>query len=147
MPAISANNQRRHLRFRVDDANAHLYVKGLLTTLGVGRANRARAAVNLSEGGALFVTSAKVPVGTRVSVRIEMEHYDDHIDTDGQVRWCFQSARNEAEYYVGVQFLKLPPLEASKIAKMREWFTSPEYRQKTQTRRRLKPPGGPDGPK
>ena len=131
---------RRHPRFRIEEARTELFSRTLLGTLGLGRKNEARAAVNLSEGGVLVVTPAKLKVGARVQIRIEMEKYKDSISADGEIRWCFQSAKDAADYYAGIQFLNLASQDASKIAKMREWFTSPEYKQKTATRRRLGPP-------
>jgi hypothetical protein len=64
---------RRHLRFHVERASATLTVKGFLTTLGLGRVNKARAAVNLSEGGVLLLAGEPLAAGTRVQVRVEME--------------------------------------------------------------------------
>jgi hypothetical protein len=137
---------RKHLRFHVDGASAKLYVKGFLTTLGLGRVNKARAAVNLSEGGVLLLAGESLAAGTQVQVRVDMEKYDDVIETSGVVRWCFQSARNDREFYVGIMFTGLDPKDQKRIAKMRDWFLSPEYRTRTTTRRRLRaqqgdPPG------
>lgn len=131
---------RRHPRFRTDEASAELYLKGFLATLGIGKKNEASSAVNLSEGGILVIVHSKLACGAKVRVRIEMEHYNDVIETDGEVRWCYQSAKDPSDYYAGVQFKSLPAAQASHIAKMRSWFTSPEYKQKSATRRRLAPP-------
>jgi hypothetical protein len=86
---------RRCLRFRIDDASANLTLKGFLTSLGLGKANKARAAINLSEGGVMLLTREPIPVGAKVFVRIEMEKYSDFIQTTGEVRWCEQSARSD----------------------------------------------------
>lgn len=131
---------RRHPRFRTDEATAELYLKGFLSKFGIGRKNEARGAVNLSEGGILIILHSKLAAGTKVRVRIEMEHYNDIIEADGEIRWCTQSARDPSNYYAGVQFKDLPPAQASHLAKMRSWFTSPEFKQKSATRRRLAPP-------
>jgi hypothetical protein len=131
---------RRHPRFRAEDASAQLYVKGFLSTLGIGRKNEAGAAVNLSEGGVLLRIQSRLKTGSPVQVRIEIEKYKDVIEADGVVRWCFQSARDQADFYAGIEFRTLPPAEAALIGKMRSWFTSPEYKQKSATRKRLAPP-------
>ncbi|HVE42895.1 MAG TPA: PilZ domain-containing protein [Planctomycetota bacterium] len=131
---------RRHPRFRADEASARLYVKGFLTTLGIGRRNETGSAVNLSEGGALLLIQTRLKSGSPVQVRIEIEKYKDVIEAEGVVRWCFQSAREQADFYAGVEFRALPPAQAALIAKMRSWFTSPEYKQKSATRKRLAPP-------
>jgi hypothetical protein len=131
---------RRHPRFRTEEASAELYVKGFLTTLGIGRQNEARSAVNLSEGGVLLRIQTRLKGGLPVLVRIEIEKYKDVIEAEGIVRWCFQSARDQADFYAGIEFRKLPPAQAALIGKMRSWFTSPEYKQKSATRKRLAPP-------
>jgi hypothetical protein len=131
---------RQYPRFRMDETIAQLYIKGFLTKFGLGRKNEARSAVNLSEGGILMLTHSKLNPGTKVQVRIEIEKYHDLIEAEGEVRWCFQSARDATDFYAGVQFKDLPPAHAALIGKMRAWFTSPEYKQKSATRRRLAPP-------
>jgi hypothetical protein len=143
-PASSAQHGRvelrRHPRFRADDASARLYVKGFLTTLGIGRKQEGGSAVNLSEGGVLLRIQSRLKSGSPVQVRIEIEKYKDIIEADGIVRWCFQSARDQADFYAGIEFRTLPRAQAALIGKMRSWFTSPEYKQKSATRKRLAPP-------
>ncbi len=135
---------RRYLRFRIDDASAKLYIKGFLTSLGLGRVNKARAAINMSEGGVMLLARDMIPVGTKVTIRIEMEKFKDFIETTGVVRWCSQGARSDKDYYAGIQFSGLDPAEIKKIAQMRDWFNSPEYRTRTATRRRaVTPPNEP----
>ena len=130
---------RRHVRFVPERANAELYLKGFLTTIGINRKNEARTIVNLSESGALIILNSKLAPGTKVQVRIEMEQYKDVLETEGEVRWCYQSARDATDYYAGIQFKNMPPSQVARIAKMREWFTSPEYKLKSSTKRRLAP--------
>lgn len=131
---------RKHPRFRTDeDAAVRLHIQGFLTKIGLALKNEARSAVNLSQGGALLLTHSKLQAGTKVKVRIEIEKYHDVIETDGEVRWCFQSAKEQNDYYAGIQFRDLPPAKAALIAKMHSWYTSPEYKQKTVTRRRIAP--------
>jgi hypothetical protein len=120
--------RRRHNRFEIDECNATLHRDGLLTVLGVGKSNRARAALDLSEGGVRFLTHERLPVGVKVRVVIEMERYKDQISAVGEVRWCYQSAKNADDYYAGVEFSDLPAAEKRKISMMRDWFTSPQYR-------------------
>jgi hypothetical protein len=131
---------RQHPRFRVEEAKTELYLKGFLAKLGLGRKNEARVAVNLSEGGILVSTLGKLAPGSKVLLRIEMEKYKDVIEAEGEVRWCYVSARNASDYYTGIQFVKLAPAHLSKIHQMRAWFTSPEFKQKSATRRRLADP-------
>jgi hypothetical protein len=120
--------RRKHPRFEVDECQATLYRGGLLTVLGVGKNNRARAAIDLSEGGVRFLTSERFPIGSKVRVIIEMERYKEQIEASGEVRWCYQSTKNSEDYFCGVEFQDLPATEKRKIAMMRDWFTSPQYR-------------------
>jgi len=124
--SVVSKNLRRHLRFRIDEAMTELQIRGLLTVFGLGHANKARATINLSEGGALLLAGESLTVGTKVHLRIEMQRYKDAIESEGEVRWCFESAREAQRYYVGVAFTNLDPIQEQKIAQMREWFHSPE---------------------
>jgi hypothetical protein len=127
---------RNSQRFRIEDTKTEMYLHGILTRLGINRKNEARVAVNLSEGGVMVSTHEKIPRGTKVKIRIEMEKFKDVIEAEGVVRWSYASARNSSEFYSGVQFVNLAPSDLAKIVRMRTWFTSPEYRAKSATRRR-----------
>ncbi len=131
---------RKHPRFRVEDAKTELYIKGFLAKIGLNRKNEARIAVNLSEGGILVITHSKLTPGAKVVLRVEMEKYKDVIEAEGEVRWCYASAKDGSDYYAGVEFVKLAPENLSRIQGMRAWFTSPEFKQKSATRRRLANP-------
>jgi hypothetical protein len=132
---------RSSVRFHVDDAVPLVYEKGLLTAIGIGRTNQARSAVNLSEGGLLVRTHDRMKNGAKVKVRLEIEKLKDIIEAEGVVRWCFQSAKEVGSFYAGIRFTKLPAPAASKIAKLRGYFTSPEYRSRNASRRRGDPLG------
>jgi hypothetical protein len=132
---------REHFRFRIEDATTEIYLQGFLARiglgkLGIGQKNEARVAVNLSEGGLMVSTHSKLPRGSKVRLRIEMEKFKDVIEAEGVVRWCYASARNAADFYTGIEFVNLPPAQVAKIAGMRAWFTSPEYKQRSATKRR-----------
>ena len=134
-------DRRRHLRFDVGETSARLYRDGLLSTLGIGKSNKARAAIDLSEGGARLLASERIPPGTRVRIRIEMEKFKDAIEATGVVRWCYQSAKRPNEFFAGAMFVDLPPAQLKKIALMREWFNSPQCRVMRETRQRQKDSG------
>lgn len=122
------SDRRRHGRFEIEDCQATLYKEGLLTVIGMGKSNRARSALDLSEGGVRFQTHERLPLGVKVKIVIQMERYKDEIEAAGEVRWCYQSGKNSADFYAGVEFVDLPAAEKRKIATMRDWFTSPQYR-------------------
>ena len=134
-------NIRRWPRFKVDDeAAVVLYPEKLLNFMGLQKSNRAKAAVNLSEGGVLVRTTEKIEEGTRVRVTVSIDKFSDRFECVGVVAWCYAAARSETDFYVGVRFVDLPPADMKKIKKLRSWFTSPEYRAKTKFRQ--KPPSG-----
>jgi len=128
---------RTNTRFSVGGvATPLVYEHGFLASIGIGRINQARAAVNLSEGGVLVRTHDRMKSGTKVKIRLEIEKLNDIIEAEGVVRWCFQCAKQETNFYAGIRFTNVPPPMASKIAKLRGYFTSPEYRNKTANKRR-----------
>jgi len=131
---------RKHPRFRIEDAKTEMYLKGFLAKIGLNRKNEARVAVNLSEGGLLVITQSKLNPGAKVHLRIEMEKFKDVIEAEGEVRWCYASAKDASDFYAGVEFVKLAQENVSRINQMRAWFTSPEFKQKSATRRRLADP-------
>src|SRR5579862_2342066 len=112
---------RKFLRFRIDEASANLSCKGYLYSLGLGKANKARAAIDLSEGGVLLLTCEPIPVGTKVRVRIETEAGRDFLEAAAEVRW---SKESQTGHYTGVEFSGLGDAEIRKIARMREEIAS-----------------------
>ena len=135
--ASRGKEQRRaYPRFDVDEVRVTLYKEGLLTKIGIGKANKGRFALNLSEGGVRMTVSERVIPGTKVRVRIEIEKYQDAIEAAGEVRWCYQNAQKPAEFFAGVMFLDLDDASRRKIQMMREWFTSPQYKAVRDTKQR-----------
>ncbi|HXG59951.1 MAG TPA: PilZ domain-containing protein [Planctomycetota bacterium] len=133
-------DRRRFPRFEIDEASGTLQTAGLLGLLRWGRRNLARCAVDLAEGGARLLLHRRVAPGTKVRVRIEMERYKDAVEAAGVVRWCYQSARRKDDFHAGVMFVNLDPAQQKKVALMRDWFTSPQYKALRETRLRSKGP-------
>ena len=131
---------RTSLRFRVEEAMADLSVKGLLTSIGLGRVQRQQAALNLSSGGALLACSDPHEPGALVHVHIEIPGTSDVIEADGEVVRCAQGKGDPPRYLVGLKFVGLDGPQRGKIEAMRRWFTSPEYRLRRSSRRRDKGP-------
>jgi len=136
LPLRSQQDLRKHLRFQIDDASTSFSIKGVSTSLGLGRVARGRAAINLSEGGAMLLVCETIPVGTPIIVRVEIDGQEDFIDARGVVRWCEQDGRNDKDFHAGIEFDPLSDADLRKIDRMREWFTSPEYRSRRATRSR-----------
>ncbi len=134
--APAAENQRRSPRFPIHEASIHLTTKGLMASFGFGRGNRARNAVNLSVGGALVGCGKRIEPGTPVHVRIEIPRFKDTIEGDAEVRWCAASARDTKLYYVGLCFTGLDADQQRTVEALHRWFTSPEYKLRSATRRR-----------
>jgi PilZ domain len=139
--AVRKNELRRSARFHIDDTVTQVYRRTLLSALGIGRLNEACAAVNLSEGGILISSRDRLGSGTRVSVRLDIGRFQDVIEAEGVVRWCFQGAGDDAGYFAGIRFTKVPPAAVVKIVGLRGYFTSPEYRRRSAARRRDDPLG------
>ncbi len=133
--------RRRHARFEVDQASAELYRHGLLSSIGLRARNRGSSAVDLSEGGARLIARERITPGTKVRIRIEMEKFKDAIEATGVVRWCYQNPKRHDEFITGAMFIDLPPAQLKKIAVMRQWFTSPQYRAMREGRQRQKDSG------
>ena len=129
-------DRRRHPRFDLNDTTLTVYREGLLTLFGVGKDNKAKVAVNISEGGLQVIMAERLSVGAKVKIRLEIAKFKDAIEAVGVVRWCFQNSRRKDDFHAGIQFDNLPGAEARKIASMREWFTSPAFRAVRETRQR-----------
>jgi hypothetical protein len=120
----TSREQRRHVRFRIDDASTSFSIKGVSTSLGSGRVARGRAAINLSEGGAMLLVCEPMTADTPVTVRIEIEGLPDFIEAAGVVRWCEQDGRNSKDFHAGIEFVGLEESDLRKISKIRERFLS-----------------------
>lgn len=140
-PAAKGGERRRHSRFEIDQVSAHLAKEGLLAFIGVGKGNLARAAIDLSEGGAQFMVHERLAPGTKVRVKISVEKFKDTIEAAGVVRWCFQSAKSKEQFYAGVQFVGIDGVQSRKIASLRDWFTSPQFKALRQSRGRPREKG------
>jgi len=124
---------RKHLRIQIDDASTSFSIKGVSTSLGSGRVSRGRAAINLSECGAMLLVNEAIPVGSRVIVRIEIEEREEFVEASGEVRWCEPEGGNGKDFHAGIGFVGLSPEDHRKIARMQDWFGSPEYRSRRST--------------
>ena len=133
-PKPKQANLRRHARFAVDGAGATLYFKGVLSLVGLGSSSKARGLLNLSEGGALLICPEEAAPGRKVRIRVEMEKYQDVFEADGVVKRCSRSAKREGEFHIGLQFTEMDDAQKKKLVKMRDWFTSPEYKAKQAAR-------------
>jgi hypothetical protein len=138
-PPAQGSDRRNHGRFEVDQASAHLIKDGFLALIGIGKGNNlARAAIDVSQSGAQLLIHVRLSPGTKVRLKIAVEKYKEVIETTGIVRWCYQSAKKKQDFFVGVEFQAMNATEARKLAAMRDWFTSPQYKAVKQGRSRPK---------
>jgi Tfp pilus assembly protein PilZ len=128
---------RRHARFTVqDEAQVVLYPEQLFNFMGLGKSNRAKAVVNLSEGGVLVRTSKELGRGIPVRILLNIEKFSDRFECKGEVNWCYPAADGGGDYFAGVAFKNLSAADARKIEKLRSWFTSPECKSRTRFRKK-----------
>jgi hypothetical protein len=121
------DNRRKHARFQVDGTNVSLYREGLFTALGLGRSNKGRSALDISESGARVLITEKLNPQTKVRLRIEIERYKDSIEVEGEVCWCRPTAKAVA-FQAGIRFSSADPSLRRKIGLMHDWFSSPQYK-------------------
>ena len=142
--STKGSERRIHGRFEISEAQSALYKEGILSLFGIKRDNKGRTALDLSEGGARFLTHDRLAVGTKLKVVIHMDKFKDTIEAAGEVKWSYQSAKDKNDYYSGIQFIDLDSAQARRIAAMRDWFSSPQYKAVRETKMRTKRPGGGD---
>jgi Tfp pilus assembly protein PilZ len=122
--------RRKHPRFPVDECEVTVHRAGFMSRMGFGRENVGRELLDLSEGGARVRTWSRLNVGTKVRVRIKLLRFSDEIEAGGEIRWCVEHKLRNGDFSAGVMFTKIDPEHARKIANMRNWFTSPQFRHK-----------------
>lgn len=134
-PGPDLLEQRKHVRFQIDEAPTSFSIKGISISLGLGKVNRGRAAINLSEGGAMLLLCEPLPPGTKIVVRIEIEGVAPFIETPGVVRWCEKEGRNDKDYHAGIEFEQLDNAQLRKITQLCDLLSSPEVQDRRATRR------------
>lgn len=132
-------DRRRHPRFAVDECDLTLTRSGLMNTIGLRKENLGKSLLDMSEGGMRVRTTEKLDVGARVRVRIVMTKYSDEIEAVGEVRWSFTHPTRANDHTAGIMFTKIDPQHTRKIVNMKNWFLSPQYRQKRDQKERTRP--------
>ena len=127
-----ASERRRHARFYVDESPVELRRPGLTAWLGLGRIRG--GAVNLSEGGLRVSVPARLAARKTIRCAVRTERFQDPLEAVGEVLWCERDLMTETNYLVGILFRNLEPRQARKIAAMREWFGSPEFKARRDAR-------------
>lgn len=134
--------RRRHKRFLPRECDLTLIkeASGIMKVLGAGgKDNLAVGVVDLSEGGARFVTRAKLAIGAKVAVTIMVRLFNDTVRARGTVCWCGQHPRHSGHFYIAVSFEQLDTTQTRKISSIREYLNSPEFKQKEEVRKRTRP--------
>jgi c-di-GMP-binding flagellar brake protein YcgR len=120
----NGNERRRYARFYVDEAPVELRRGGLAALLGRIRGG----VVNLSEGGIRVAVPSRLPSRGTIRCRVSTARFQDPLEAVGEILWCERDLMNEKGYLVGILFRELEPRHARKIAAMREWYASPEFK-------------------
>lgn len=134
------DNRRKHPRFQVDGTSASLHRDGFLRAIGLGRSNKGRSALDISETGARVLVTERLLPDTKVRLRIEIERYKDAIEVGGKVCWCRENTKT-GSFQAGIRFSDSDATLRRKIALMHEWFSSPQYKavREKRLRERRKP--------
>ena len=127
----NGNERRRFARFYVEEAPVELRRGGLAALLGRIRGG----VVNLSEGG--IRVSVPTPLAARKTIRCQVrtERFKDPLEAVGEILWCERDLMSQKSFLVGILFRDLEPRHARKIAAMREWYASPEFKALKSARR------------
>ena len=118
----SNKDKREYPRFRIEGATAVLGKPGFLASLGLGPIRH--TVINLSQGGAMVRVGKRLPVESRHDLRIEIPQTKEVVETQGEIRWCAQSAKKDSDFYVGIRFVDVAPTDLSKLAGISRHFTS-----------------------
>lgn len=124
------SERRRHARFDVDLAIVELDRGGLGSLLGLSKRARVEGAVlDLSEGGLRAQVREQMPPNSRFRCRVRMVKFQESFEAIGETRWCREEpAKGPGSFQIGIRFEKLGAPQSKKIAAMRNWFASTEYR-------------------
>lgn len=125
---MAEGNRRRHARFDVHGARAELRRAGIVALLG-GRIEG--EVVNLADGGIRVIVPKELPAGRKVRCRVRLDRFEEPLDVQGHILWCRRDLMSETHYLVGIEFRDPEPRQARKIAAMREWFNSPEFKRRS----------------
>jgi hypothetical protein len=121
-----AAERRRHSRFFLDDVPVELRRSGILSLAGLGKVRG--GVVNLSEGGIRVSVTSQLPARKTIRCRIRVERFKDPLEAVGETLWCERDLMDQRAFLVGILFRDLEPRQARKIAAMREWFASSEFK-------------------
>lgn len=122
-----ASERRMHPRFALPEGSAKLYRRGATALFGLARLSIEGSVVDLSEGGVRIHTVEQILIDTKIHIRVEIAKFEDKIDSDGVARWCHQDVGDKSHFFVGIQFTGGDSSTPKKIARMKAWFTSPQY--------------------
>jgi len=141
-----AANRRKHLRFQPADLELSItkQASGLSRLFGGGaKENISVGIYDLSEGGMRVSIRERVAPGSTVAVKFKIKKFNDEVAVEATVAWIIPHAVRHEHFIIGLSFNKPSASSQSKLASMRSYFTSPQFRNKSETSKRLKPPPGP----
>jgi TonB family protein len=112
------SNTPTHTKDSASPRERRLYIRQPVSSLAYLDidADNGGIAVNLSEAGMAFQAVCPLERQARVSLRIQVPHSQERIDTAAQVVWLSESRR-----HVGVRFVDMP---SGARARLQEWLRS-----------------------
>jgi Tfp pilus assembly protein PilZ len=138
-----AANRRKHQRFQPAELELSVVKQASGLTRLFGSAPKENIAIgiyDLSEGGMRVSIRERVAPGTPVSVKFKIRKFNDEVAVDATVAWITPHAVRHEHFIVGLLFTKPDSASQHKIASMRSYFTSPQFKNKSETSKRLRPP-------
>jgi len=135
-PPEGRSERRQYARFCLHDTPAKLYRRGATALFGLAGLNIEGNVLDLSEGGLRLETSEKFLIDTRLRLKISIAKFGDNLEADGVTRWCHETPRDPEIFHVGIKFTHEDPATNRKIAQMRGWFTSAQYKSLRETQLR-----------
>lgn len=144
-PAPGGNdpsNRRKHPRFRPPECEITISreTSGIFKFLSrVDTSNMASNLYDISEGGIRASVKERLADGSKVRVRFKVLKFNDEVNQEGIVVWTMPHAYRNDLFIIGIRFDKIDAAGKRVIAAMRSYFTSPEFRLKTETRTRVNP--------
>jgi len=135
-PPDGRSERRQHARFCLHDTPAKLYRRGATALFGLAGLNIEGSVLDLSEGGLRLETSENFLIDTRLRLKISIAKFGDSLEADGVTRWCQATPRDPEVFHVGIRFSHEDPATHRKIAQMRGWFTSAQYKSLRETQLR-----------
>ena len=127
--------RRRYERVILTDCPAEVYRLRAIRFLS-SRTNIGRKLVNLSEVGVQISVTERIDLDARIRIVAHIPKFADTVQGEFAVRWCATNMHVPGEFFVGAEFVTMPPGQVAKIQQIRKLFRSALFKQKVSTQNR-----------